>query len=427
MTLGRRVTLWLFPLLGAVALLAGACAPSEDAAEPDADAAAQIPEEIVIGATLPLTGEEATAGGYFKEGYELAFELANEDGGLDLGGETVPVKLRLLDDTSEQSTAVSLAQKLVSEGVNGLLGTYSTDLVQAQSTVAEQNEIPYVNGGGAATAIYSQGYKWVFGALAPVQSLAITQMEWISEQQEAGNISGPARIAVLWENTSHGEDYLKGIQDFAAGSDGSFEVVMDEPFELNTKDFSSLLGKVEAEGVDLFMVDAHLPDFLTMHRQYVTSGMCHEVITYGARGSERDAIEVVGKENVAYILSAVWWNEQLAESQPELTTEFITAFEKKYGRTPEWYGVLGNEAARAMFTAMEEAGSVDPAAVREALANLRMPSLVPGGTLSFPAETGQQADYPFVVQQNLDGGSPIIYPKDLATAEGVAPNPSCNG
>lgn len=422
----RRMTGWVVPLLGAAVLVMGACAPSEDEAAPD-PGAAEIPDEIVIGATLPLTGEEASAGGYFKEGYEIAFDLANQDGGLDLGGETVPVTLRLLDDTSEQSTAVSLAQKLVSDGVNALLGTYSTDLVQAQATAAEQSEIPYVNGGGAATAIYSQGYKWVFGGLAPIESLAISQMEWISERQEAGEISDPARIAVLWENTSHGEDYLKGIQDSADASEGSFEVVLEEPFELDTKDFSSVLGKVEAQDVDLFMVDAHLPDFLTMHRQYITSGMCHEVITYGARGSERDAIEVVGKENVEYILSAVWWNEQLAETQPDLTKEFIDAFEAKYGRAPEWYGVLAYEAARAMFAAIEEAGSVEPNAVREALVNLEMPSLVPGGTLSFPAETGQQADYPFVVQQNLDGGSPIIFPDEVATAEGVAPNPTCKG
>ena len=50
-----------------------------------------------------------------------------------------------------------------------------------------------------------------------------------------------------------------------------------------------------------------------------------------------------------------------------------------------------------------------------------------GGKLSFPAETGHQANYPFVVQQNMpDGTSPIIYPPNVATAKGIAPNPNCN-
>lgn len=59
------------------------------------------------------------------------------------------------------------------------------------------------------------------------------------------------------------------------------------------------------------MVDAHLPDFIIMHRQYITSGMYHEVITSGARGPEPDAAEAIGQENVSGILSAVWWNAQL--------------------------------------------------------------------------------------------------------------------
>jgi len=69
---------------------------------------------------------------------------------------------------------------------------------------------------------------------------------------------------------------------------------------------------------------------------------------------------------------------------------------------------------------------VDREAVRAKLAALSMDSILAGGKLSFPADKGQQAHYPFVVQQNLaDGTSPIIYPKEQATGEGVAPNPRC--
>jgi hypothetical protein len=57
---------------------------------------------------------------------------------------------------------------------------------------------------------------------------------------------------------------------------------------------------------------------------------------------------------------------------------------------------------------------------------MRLDSLLPGGTLEFPAAFGQQAQYPFVVQQNQpDGSAPIVYPKDVAGAAGVAANPRC--
>jgi branched-chain amino acid transport system substrate-binding protein len=407
-----------------LALVAGACAPTQE--QPQSETDTKVPDEIVIGATLPLTGEEADVGGYFKEGYELAFKEVNDAGGLQLGDQKVPVTLNLLDDTTNQQTAANLAQKLIDDGAHALLGTYSTDLVQAQSTVAEQNQMPYVNGGGAATAIYQRGYKWIFGALAPIQSLATSQMEWIDTYQNQGKLPTPAEIAVIWENTSHGEDYLKGIQQFSEQSGGDYRVVMDESFELNTKDYSAVLGKVEAQGVDFFMADAHLPDFLTMHRQYIARGLCHDIITYGARGSEQDAVEVIGQQNVNYILSAVWWNDQLAEHQPEVNEHFISLFEREYDRTPEWYGALSYDTARALFTAIEGAGGADKEAVREELVNLKMTSVVPTGTLSFPEETGYQADYPFLVQQNLpNGSSPIIYPDELATGRGIPQNPNC--
>jgi branched-chain amino acid transport system substrate-binding protein len=407
-----------------VSMAATACAPSQK--DTGGTSSGEVPDTITIGATLPLTGTESKAGGRQKEGYELAVDLANQAGGIDVGGKKVKVELKLLDDTTDQAKAVNLAQRLITQDkVNFMFGTYSTPLVEAQSTVAEQNQIPYVNGGGASTSIYGKGFKWIFGTLASVENLSLTEMEWIKKQQDAGKLSKPAKVAIVWENTSHGEDFRKGIKDFAGKNAGYYDIVVDESFALDGKDFSAVLNKVKAAKVDLFLVDAHLPDFLTMQRQYVSSGMCNKVITYGARGSEADAREALGVKAVSYIISAVWWNAQLGDKG--LNKTFVDAFKAKYDKDPEWYQATTYEAARALFTAISKAGSVDKQKVRDALSSLQMESVLPGGKLSFPASSGGQASYPFVVQQNLPGGtSPIIYPDDVKTAEGVAPNPACS-
>jgi branched-chain amino acid transport system substrate-binding protein len=410
-------------LLSLVALLvAGAC-KKESAGTAKSDDKA----EIAIGATLPLTGAESRTGGFFKEGYELAFDEVNAAGGLDVGGKKRKVKLTLYDDTTNQATANSLADKLInSDKVDFLLGTYSTALVEAQSTIAEQNKMPYVNGGGAASHIYKRGYKYIFGVLSPVELLGTTLMNWIDEQQKAGKLPRPSKIAVLWENTAHGKDFKKGISDFAAKSGGAYEIAIDESFELNGKDFSALLGKVKAAAVDLFLADAHLPDYITMHRQYLDAGLCHKVVSYGARGSEKAAVDALGKDNVAYVLSGVWWSPQLADTIP-LAKKFVEAFKAKYsGKTPEWYHALAYEAARALFAGIQQAGSTDREAVRAKLAALKIESMLPGGTVEFPADHGGEAQNLFIVQQNQpDGTSPVIYPKEVAKAAGVAPSPRC--
>jgi branched-chain amino acid transport system substrate-binding protein len=415
-----RVTSRSLPL-AALAALAAAAAGGLPAAAVAADK-----NKITVGATLPLTGAEARVGGFFKEGYELAFEQVNKAGGLDVGGKKLPVSLVLLDDTSNQANAVSLADRLVNQDrVDFLLGTYSSHLIEAQSTVAEQNRVPYVNGGGGATKIYKRKFKYLFGLISPVELLGTTLMEWVDEQQKAGKLPRPAKIALLWENTAHGKDFRTGVSEYVKKSGGGYQIAVDESFELNGKDFGALLGSVKAAGVDLFLVDAHLPDYITMHRQYVGSGLCHKVVTYGARGSEKDAIKALGQENVNHVLSGVWWSPQLAKKGGP-SKEFVDLFQKKHNRDPEWFQALAYESARVLFSAIQAAGKVDREAVREKLAATRMPSLLPGGTVEFKAEHGNQVQNPFVVQQNLpDGTSPIIFPKDAATGTGVGANPKC--
>src|SRR4029077_15685514 len=148
-------------------------------------------------------------------------------------------------------------------------------------------------------------------------------------------IPKPATIALLWENTSHGKDFRKGVSGFADKTK-NYKVVVDESFELSGKDFSALLGQVKAAKADLFLADAHLPDYITMQRQYATAGLCHKVISYGARGAEKQAAEALGKKNVEYILAAVWWAPGLADKNPE-AKRFVELFKAKYaGRVPDW-------------------------------------------------------------------------------------------
>jgi len=175
----------------------------------------------------------------------------------------------------------------------------------------------------------------------------------------------------------------------------------------------------------VLLVDAHLQDYITMHKQYVGMGMCHKVISYGARGPEREAREALPPGSNDYVVSAVWWDSQVGTNG--LARSFVDAFQGKYGRLPEWYEALAYEATRALFTAIERAGSVDRESVRESLAALKMESILPGGYLTFPEEYGYQARYLFVVQQNMpDGSSPIIYPKIAQVKEAVAVNPRCS-
>jgi branched-chain amino acid transport system substrate-binding protein len=350
-------------------------------------------------------------------------------GGLRVGGSRLPIRLKLLDDENDTKKGAELTQKLLEqERVDLLLGSYSGNVVDAQSAVAEKAQMPYVTSGGAAPSIYRNGRRFLFSVLAPIDSLSAALMRWIDDEQVAGRLPTPMRLAIAWENTLHGKEFAGGIREFVAktkGRRGEYTIVLDDSFELDAKDFRPILGRIGAANADALLVDAHLSDFIKMHKQYVAAGLCHKVLSYGARGSEKQAAEALPPGSTDYILSAIWWNSQLGSKG--LAKEFVEAFQRKYGRLPDWYQALSYEATRALFAAIEAAATLEGDAVRQKLAEMKLDSILPGGLLRFPAEYGQQSRYLFVVQQNLPGvGAPIVYPKIAATHEGVAANPRCS-
>ncbi|SRR5665213_202416 len=393
------------------------------ASVPVATQADNGPAEVVIGAVLPLTGEESTVGTYYKAGYELATKEINDHGGVQLRtyGRKIPVKLIIYDDKTDPSTSRNLYERLaVQDHVDAMLGGYSTDLVQAQTVVPNQHGIPYVGGGGAATAIYKRGFKTIFSLLASIESLAYSECDFIEEMQAQKKLPKPLRMAVVYENTSHGRDFAIGLTARAKQKPANYQIVLSEAFDLHGKDFTPLLQKVKATNANAFMADAHLDDYITMQRQYTQAGMHHAYITYGARGPDKKGRDALGK-SADYIVAASWWNQAIPNAA-------VKAFDDKWAKAypklnTEWYSALPYETARTLFIALTQTGSLDKDKVVQTLRTIDIrDTVLPGGHIKFEADG--QINAPFVVTENLpDGKTVIVYPHAEKTGEAVLPVP----
>ena len=385
--------------------------------------AQSAPSEVVIGAVLPLTGEESRIGTYFKAAYELATKELNDNGGLQLRkyGRKIPVKLIIYDDKTDPATSRNLYERLaVQDHVDAMLGGYSTDLVQAQTVVPQQHKIPYVNGGGAASAIYKRHFTTIFGLLASIENLAYSECDFIEAMQAQKKLPKPLKMAIVYENTSHGRDFANGLAARAKQKPGNFTVVMNEAFDLHGKDFTPLLQKVKAVNAEAFMSDAHLDDYITMQRQYKQIGLHHQYVTYGARGPEKSARDALG-DGVDYVVAAAWWSKLIPNNAVRAFTE---KWDKAYPKlNAEWYSALPYETARTLFIAMTTAGSVDKGAVVDALRKIDIrDTVLPGGHIRFAADG--QIVAPFVVTENLPGGKTVIvWPKQEETGAPVLPIP----
>src|SRR4030081_264904 len=283
------MTVSLVRLLPALVLLLAACAPAATSTQ-----TAPLATEIKIGAVLPLTGAFSASGNYCQQAYQLAADEVNSAGGLDVAGKKLQVTLKILDDGSDTTKSRSLVEQLATqEKVNVLLGGYDTSLVQAQQGVPDQYKIPMVEGGGAASAIFTRGNKYLFGTLATIDDLGNITMDFLKYWIAQGKLPKPLKIALAWENTDHGKDYQAAINKAAKDDSARFQVVLDQSFDLNGSDFTPLLTQVKAANADAFLSDAHLPDYITMHRQYTQLGMKHKFVSYGARGPDQKGREAL--------------------------------------------------------------------------------------------------------------------------------------
>ena len=146
--------------------------------------------------------------------------------------------------------------------------------------------------------------------------------------------------------------------------------------------------------------------------------MHHQMISYGARGPEADARKALG-DGVDYIFAGIWWSKNLPYPQVK---KFNQDYKDFAGHEPDsWYPATAYDAVRALATAIENAGSLQKTKIRDALRTVELKdSLLPGEVLKFGANG--QIITPFVIAQNKPGGKvDIVYPKDAATGESVAP------
>jgi branched-chain amino acid transport system substrate-binding protein len=378
------------------------------------------PDSVRVGLIFPMTGREGRPGTYQVEGIKLAIEHINAKGGVNVKacGKRLPFKEIAYDDQSDQARSVQLAERTMSsDDVVAVLGGYSTVLGQAQSVVADRYQVPWITPGAAASTIFSQGRQWIFGSLTPVDVLGYTTMKFLGTLVDQGKLDRGLKIAIAVENTDHGKDYVEGVTRWIKERPGYFTVVFNESFQLGGTDFSGILQRVKAGNADIFLSDAHLQDYITMHRQYTQMGLRHRMVSYGARGPETPARKALGPA-ADYIFAGTWWEKGLPYKQ---VTAFAQAYKQKYGRDPDsFYPATAYDSVRILALAIEAAGSLDHTAVRDALRKVRLTdSLLPGQVLEF--QKNGQVMAPFVIVQNKPGDKvDFVYPEDTKTGEVVA-------
>lgn len=382
--------------------------------------AAIAQETITIGSAISLTGKYSTNGGHTSKGYDLAVEMINKNGGVNVGGKNYKLEVKYYDDESTPARGTELAERLISQdGVKYMLGPYSSGMTKAIAPVTEKHGVPMVEANGASRSLFTQGYDYLFAVLSTSEQYLASAIDLAAET--AGNLGkepSEINVAMAFENDPFSQDIRAGVVDDA--KQHGMNIVIDDELPRELNDMSATLTKVKALRPDVLVVSGHAKGAATAIRQMEDLRVDVPMLAM----THCDSAQIIQKfgDAAEYTLCASQWAPSLSYSDDLFgsASDFAALFEETYGYAPPYQAAESAAAVQVFADAFERAGSLDPKKVRDALAATEMETFY--GNIKFD-DTGKNIAKPMVLYQVQGGEYVVVAPTRWAAAELIHPMP----
>lgn len=375
-------------------------------------------EPVVIGSAISLSGSLAKEGGLAKQGYDLWLDWINAQGGIKYKGKKHPVKILYEDDTSKSDLSATLAQKLITEEkAQFLLGPYGSAATATVAVVAEKNAIPMLDANGAAESIFTKGYKYTFGVISPSSQYMKGVIDMAAAQTPR-----PTSVALLSADDNFSQEVSRAAEAYAPTK--GMQVVFNQKYPNGSTDLTSLVSQAKTKNPDLLINSGHLAEAIAIHKAARDLKMTAKLYAYSVGPSTPDFVTALGKDAEG-VVSGTQWNPDV-KTKPEIyltNAEYVAAYRKKYSTSeaPDYHVAEGTAACLALQKAIENADSVDPDKVRDALAKLDLKTFF--GEIKFDAQN-KNVTKPMVVEQIQGGQHNLVWPPDVAPYKPKYPAPS---
>ena len=373
-------------------------------------------DTIVLGAAVSLTGKYTTAGNHTRKGYDLAVKVINERGGVRVGDRSYRLEVLYYDDESTPARGAQLAERLIrQDGVQFMLGPYSSGLTKAIAPVTERYRVPMVEGNGASRELFNKGYRYLFAVLSTSEQYLQEAINLAAEQARAdGRDPASLTIAVATENDPFSQDIRAGVIDDAARH--GMQVVVDDKLPRELNDMTTTLLKVKALRPDLLLVSGHTKGAALLVRQAAELKASAPIVAIShCESAEVTDVERFGDAAEGILCTGQWaptltYRDDLFGS----AADYAALFEREYGYVPPYQAAESTAAVMVWADALQRAGSFDTEAVREALAATDLRTFY--GNIRFDA-TGKNIAKPMVLSQIQDGEYRVVAPTAWASHE----------
>jgi len=327
-----------FLLLPIIAALA-ACKPSGG-------------DTIKIGEFASLTGKEATFGTSSHQGTKLAIEEINAAGGV-LGK-----KLELLteDNQSKAGEPANIVNKLIfRDGVVAVLGEVASSRSLEAAPIAQAAQIPMISPASTNPKVTEVGdYIFRVCFIDPFQGTVMANF--------ATKTLKAQKVAILTDAKS---DYSKGLAKYFTEQflKNGGTIVSELSYNGGDKDFKGQLTTIKGAGPDAVFIPGYYNDVALIAIQAKEAAM--DMPLFGGDGWESENLLQVGKEAVEGHYFSTHCSPD--DTSPKMVA-FVSAYKKKYNKTPDAMAALGYDSAYVLAEAIKRAGTTEGPKLRDAIA-----------------------------------------------------------
>lgn len=338
----RRIFCIAVVAMMVMALMVTGCTKKEEALGP-----------IKVGVAGPHSGDLASYGIPTVKAAELVAEKVNAAGGV-LGR---PVELIVEDDVCKPEVATNTATKLVSDGVNVVLGHICSGATKAALGIYNDAHIVVMSPSATNPGLTQSGdYPNFFRTIASDDTQAKLGAEFT-----VGTL-GAKKIAVLHDKGDYGKGYAEFARKYLeAMKDEGVEVVLFEGITPGAVDYSAIVQKINQSGAEAVVYGGYHPEASKIVTQMKKKMM--DIPFVSDDGVKDDTfIKVAGEFS-----EGVYASGPMDVSDLPMFKEAVEAHKAKYGEDPGAFFKEGYAASLALLNAIEKAGSTDYDAIEKAL------------------------------------------------------------
>lgn len=348
---------------------------------------------VRIGLMCPLTGSWASEGQDMKQIVELLAKETNKAGGI--GG--MEVEIITEDDGGDPRQAALAANKLISQDVVAVIGTYGSSVTEATQGIYNEAGIVQVATGSTAIRLTEKGLP-LFLRTSP-------------RDDEQGKVAaktilakGAKKIAILHDNTS----YAKGLADETKSlleAQGA-QIVFFDALTPGERDYNAILTKIKGTGPDFVFFTGYYPEAGLLLKQKMEMGW--DVPMMGGDATNNpDLVKIAGAKAAAGFLFLS--PPVPADLDTPEAKDFLAAYQQAYGSQPgSVWAVLAGDAYRVLAEAIAKGGSTKGADIAAYLkTKLKdFPGLT--GPISFNAKGDRVGDLYRIYQVDETGAFKLL-------------------